>query len=323
MTSPLETAHPVSRRIGVGLATLMRAPRSRDRQRVLDAAYEVGVRHFDTAPLYGLGRAEPELGAFIRRTGASDLTVATKFGRTPGGLTRLVAPIQSPVRAAVKRSGVVRRRLKAVERSAGIPHQATPEEIAASVDRSLEALGVEAVDLLLLHEVHWNDSWTEAWDSVRTTIGARQVGISGSSALLSTYPDDVRKSVPVFQGPVDILEIAAGRKRIYHSAFSEFYPAFAAAALLDSASAAAMASAVEGRLTGRNLRRLALLSLLVEDPTTVVLVGTTNPDHLVDSVKGVAAASERVGSDERTSLLRTAAAARSMMQPSAHGRPAG
>jgi D-threo-aldose 1-dehydrogenase len=49
------------------------------REKVFDAAYEAGVRHFDVAPLYGLGVAEKELGRLLLRVPA-DVTVATKFG---------------------------------------------------------------------------------------------------------------------------------------------------------------------------------------------------------------------------------------------------
>ena len=54
------------------------------------AAYESGIRTFDTAPLYGLGEAETRLGEALARTGAGDdVVIATKVGRTlvdgPGG----------------------------------------------------------------------------------------------------------------------------------------------------------------------------------------------------------------------------------------------
>jgi D-threo-aldose 1-dehydrogenase len=47
------------------------------------AAYESGIRMFDTAPLYGLGEAETRLGEALARTGAgADIAIATKVGRT-------------------------------------------------------------------------------------------------------------------------------------------------------------------------------------------------------------------------------------------------
>src|SRR5277367_3530094 len=50
--------------------------------RVLEAAFDAGVRHFDTARYYGYGEAEGILGKFLkgRRT---EVTITTKFGVNP------------------------------------------------------------------------------------------------------------------------------------------------------------------------------------------------------------------------------------------------
>jgi aryl-alcohol dehydrogenase-like predicted oxidoreductase len=37
-----------------------------DARATLDAAWDIGCRHFDTAPLYGLGLAETRLNRFLR-----------------------------------------------------------------------------------------------------------------------------------------------------------------------------------------------------------------------------------------------------------------
>ena len=51
-------------------------------QAVLQAAWDAGVTFFDTADVYGRGRSEQRIGAFMRRTGARPF-VATKVGRFP------------------------------------------------------------------------------------------------------------------------------------------------------------------------------------------------------------------------------------------------
>lgn len=48
---------------------------------VLDAAVDAGVTFLDTADVYGDGRSEQLIGAFLRRRPSADLLVATKFGR--------------------------------------------------------------------------------------------------------------------------------------------------------------------------------------------------------------------------------------------------
>ncbi|GIJ49672.1 oxidoreductase [Virgisporangium aliadipatigenens] len=47
----------------------------------VDAAWNAGVRHFDTAPHYGLGLSERRLGAALRTRPRDEYTVSTKVGR--------------------------------------------------------------------------------------------------------------------------------------------------------------------------------------------------------------------------------------------------
>ena len=68
--------------LGFGCADLFREPSSRGRRRLLDAAFDAGIRHFDVAPMYGLGLVEGELARFAR--GRRDrVVIATKFGIAP------------------------------------------------------------------------------------------------------------------------------------------------------------------------------------------------------------------------------------------------
>lgn len=48
---------------------------------VLDAAWESGVRYYDTAPHYGLGLSERRLGAFLQTKPRDEFVVSTKAGR--------------------------------------------------------------------------------------------------------------------------------------------------------------------------------------------------------------------------------------------------
>src|SRR5581483_8765978 len=83
----------------------------------LGRALDLGVNFFDTADVYGDGRSERLLGA-LRRERQDGFYIATKAGR----------------------------RLS--------PHEAggyTRENLTRFVERSLENLGVEAIDLLQLH----------------------------------------------------------------------------------------------------------------------------------------------------------------------------
>ena len=47
----------------------------------LQEAWTLGVRYYDTAPLYGLGIAETRLGSFLRERPRDEFVLSTKIGR--------------------------------------------------------------------------------------------------------------------------------------------------------------------------------------------------------------------------------------------------
>jgi aryl-alcohol dehydrogenase-like predicted oxidoreductase len=84
--------------------------------RIMEAAVQGGINFFDTANVYGGGRSERLIGTFLKQT-AAPVTVATKYGRGPGVY----------------------------------PDNHTEETLRPSVERSLEDLGTDRIDLLQLH----------------------------------------------------------------------------------------------------------------------------------------------------------------------------
>src|SRR5688572_674165 len=81
--------------LGVGTAPLgdlyHRIPEP-DARGMLEEGYDLGIRLFDTAPLYGSGLAEHRTGGLLRQKPREDLVVSTKVGRwyrpAPGGANR-------------------------------------------------------------------------------------------------------------------------------------------------------------------------------------------------------------------------------------------
>ena len=52
-----------------------------DAHATLTAAYDAGVRYFDTAPFYGRGLSEERFGRFLREQRRDDFVLSTKVGR--------------------------------------------------------------------------------------------------------------------------------------------------------------------------------------------------------------------------------------------------
>src|SRR3954471_11817290 len=71
--------------LGCGTGTLARPERGDAAEAAaaatLEVAWAAGVRYFDTAPLYGLGRGEGRLGAFLATRPRDAYAVSTKVGR--------------------------------------------------------------------------------------------------------------------------------------------------------------------------------------------------------------------------------------------------
>jgi aryl-alcohol dehydrogenase-like predicted oxidoreductase len=105
---------------GVGSAPEFFGQGLDDRQaaELMDAAWEAGITHFDTADAYGGGRSETAIGRWIASRGVRPtLTSKTFHPLTVGG-----------------------------------DHGLEPERVARSLEASLQRLGVERLELYLAHE---------------------------------------------------------------------------------------------------------------------------------------------------------------------------
>lgn len=128
-------------RLSLGTASLHHLPTSSQRQALLAAACEHGFTHLDTAPYYGFGLTEQEVGRFLKSHGNA-LTVATKIGLyPPGGSASTLAAVW--VRKALGKLAPVFSR----------PIMDWSIATAAkSLEQSLRRLHRDHVDILFLHE---------------------------------------------------------------------------------------------------------------------------------------------------------------------------
>lgn len=140
-TIPLRRERPVQlTRMGFGgapLGNLFRKISEEEAQGALQAAWDSGIRYFDTAPQYGLGRSEMRFADAIRRLGREGMTLSTKVGRlledcAPDEVTP-VAFVDTPQKRIV--------------------YDYSYDGVMRSHEASLERLGVDSVDILLVHDV--------------------------------------------------------------------------------------------------------------------------------------------------------------------------
>ena len=103
---------------------------------IIRRSYELGIRHFDTAPLYGMGRSEVRYGSVLSELPRDSFSLATKVSR------RLVPEDPSDL---------------SISDDDGIPEYTyefdfTAPGIRQTLESSLERLRLDSVDILYLHD---------------------------------------------------------------------------------------------------------------------------------------------------------------------------
>lgn len=129
---------PEVTRLGLGcapLGNLYSAISDDDAIATVDAAWQAGMRFFDTAPLYGQGLSEVRLGRALRGRARDEYVLATKVGRllreVPEGPAPSIfvdAPALEPVRAYSR------------------------EDTLRSIEESLDRLGLDRIDVVHVHD---------------------------------------------------------------------------------------------------------------------------------------------------------------------------
>jgi aryl-alcohol dehydrogenase-like predicted oxidoreductase len=169
-------------RLGFGTSGIHQILRSSVRQNLLAAAFDSGIRHFDTSPFYGHGIAERELGKFLR--GRRDaVQIATKFGVRPNPvLGRVPGLLYAQLAANAAQRKFTKRNVLAVtpRRDYGAA------EACASLDRSLRALGTDYVDIFFLHDPKRSylahvEELLVMLERLRRDGKARYIGLAGSA----------------------------------------------------------------------------------------------------------------------------------------------
>lgn len=167
-------------RFSFGTASLHHLRDVSDQVSLLQTAVDYGFTHFDTSPLYGFGWAERALGTAFRGPDYMGLTFATKVGLYPPGGTE-----QSRLTVLARKA--LGRMVPSISRAVADWHVSRAK---ASLSKSLERLGREHIDLLLLHEPHNaiinTDEWMR-WLEDETANRIVAFGISGTSEQVSPF----------------------------------------------------------------------------------------------------------------------------------------
>lgn len=197
-------------RLGLGCAALGNLYQAMDdaqARATVDAAWEAGLRLFDTAPLYGAGLSERRVGPALASRPRDDLVLTTKVGRLlrpgdPGETIFAEAPALVPV-FDFSYDGVLR-----------------------SLEESLARLGLARVDVLHVHDPdeHEEDAIAGAFPALlrlreEGVIGAVGAGMN-QSGMLARF---------VERGLVDCVLVAGRYTLLEQPALQDLLPAAEAA----------------------------------------------------------------------------------------------
>jgi D-threo-aldose 1-dehydrogenase len=139
------------------------------------AAYDAGMRLFDTAPLYGHGLSEHRIGEALRWLDRDSYVLSTKIGR-------LLSPRDPKT--------VDGKLFKQVLPFEGV-YDYSYDAVMRSVDDSLHRLGMHRIDVLLIHDV---DVWTHGSEEARLER-FKEVMDGGYHAMLKLREQGVVRAI--------------------------------------------------------------------------------------------------------------------------------
>ncbi|WP_329288589.1 aldo/keto reductase [Streptomyces pseudovenezuelae] len=168
-------------------------------QATVDAAWDAGIRTFDTAPHYGLGLSERRLGTALRERPRDTYTLSTKVGR-------LLVPDPDGGKGDDLANGF------AVPATHRRVWDFSADGVLRSLEASLRRLGVDRVDVALLHDPddHAEQALREAYpalERLRAEGVVKAIGVGmNQSALPARFVRETDIDVVLLAGRYTLLD---------------------------------------------------------------------------------------------------------------------
>jgi len=206
--------------IGFGtapLGNLYRAISDEDADAILNAAWDGGIRYYDTAPLYGLGLSETRLNRLLRGKPRDEYVLSTKVGRLlkpcdPGERTGFGKWFDVPARQEV--------------------YDYSYDGVLRSVEFSLERLGTHRIDVLFAHDLDiFNHGSQEVLDGYLSQFldgGYKALSELRDQGVIKAFGAGINEWQPaqylVERGDFDIFLLAGRYTLLEHEALESFLP---------------------------------------------------------------------------------------------------
>lgn len=155
--------HIIRGRLGFGTAPLgnmFRAIPEEEARETVEAAWNAGIRYFDTAPFYGAGLAELRLGAILSGRPRQDFVISTKVGRL----------ILDEAETAASRDFGEKGNVFAHGRPNRVVNDYSADATLRSIEQSLGRLGIDRIEIVFVHDVaqdFYGDEWLSVFETAR------------------------------------------------------------------------------------------------------------------------------------------------------------
>ncbi|WP_329346931.1 aldo/keto reductase [Streptomyces microflavus] len=160
----MSITHLLPGRLGFGTAPLgnmFRAIPDEEAAATVVAAWDQGIRYFDTAPFYGAGLSEIRLGDVLAQHPRDDYVLSTKVGRVVLDETENPAARDLGEKGGLFEHG----------RPNKMINDYTADATLRSIEDSLKRLRTDRLDIVWVHDVaqdFYGDEWLAAYESART-----------------------------------------------------------------------------------------------------------------------------------------------------------
>jgi D-threo-aldose 1-dehydrogenase len=196
---------------GASIGGMFRWVEDEDAIATVRHAWSLGVRYFDTAPLYGYGASERRFGRALADQPRDGFVLSTKVGR----LVRDAAAI--PPRSDIDRQMLDGREdaYYVVRDPVRMVFDYSADGVRRSIEESLERLGLERIDIALIHDPddHWREAIEGAWpalERLRAEGVIRAVGAGmNQSPMLTRFVRETSIDVVLVAGRYTLLDQGA------------------------------------------------------------------------------------------------------------------
>ncbi len=140
-----------------------------DAYATIESAWNAGVRYYDTSPWYGLGLAERRLGSFLHKQTRGEYVLSSKVGKLLTASRRNNAKQYFPFTPSPN----------------NLRYDYTADGVKRSIEDSLQRLGVDALDVVFVHDLSPDNPWLPGpWEE------QFEIALKGAFPALSKMRDE-------------------------------------------------------------------------------------------------------------------------------------